>query len=336
MITTSPAASLSAPRETPIAVVIVNYNTREHLRACLATVLSETPSEVVVVDNASSDGSVEMVQADYPDVVLHANKTNVGYGAAANQAIASCAAKYILLLNADTLLQSGALRALSTYLDLHPPAAIVGPRLVNPQGKQQPSCHPFPTPLNTLVHMSILSQLVGHVPFLRNRYLNPPPRRAKAVPWVHGAALAIRREAFEMVGGFDEAFFMYSEEVDLCYRLHDTGWQIHFAPVTTVVHVGGISTMQRRTEMGVQVFASIIQFYEQHCSRIRRLEVVAIVKGLVLARLIRDMVHLCIARDSATRARLAADVAAWQRVLLGHWRERATHSPQTSVQRDTE
>jgi GT2 family glycosyltransferase len=330
------AASLTATGDAPIAVVIVNYNTREHLRACLATVLSETPSEVVVVDNASSDGSVEMVQADYPDVVLHANETNVGYGAAANQAIASCAAKYILLLNADTLLQSGALRALSTYLDLHPPAAIVGPRLANPQGKQQPSCHPFPTPLNTLVHMSMLNELIGHVPFLRNHYLNPPPRRAKAVPWVHGAALAIRREPFEMVGGFDEAFFMYSEEVDLCYRLHDTGWQIHFAPVTTVVHVGGISTMQRRTEMGVQVFASLMQFYERHSSWIHRVEVVLIVKCLVLARLIRDMLHLCIARDSATRARLAADVAAWQSVLLGHWRERAPHSPETSVQRDTQ
>ncbi len=130
------AVPLTVLGDTPMAVAIVNYNTREYLRACLATVLPEAPSEVVVVDNASSDDSVEMVQAEYPNVALHANKTNVGYGAAANQAIASCIAKYILLLNADTLLQPGALRALSSYLDLGSQIAIVGPRLVNPQGKQ--------------------------------------------------------------------------------------------------------------------------------------------------------------------------------------------------------
>src|SRR5688572_17909236 len=119
---------------TAIAVAIVNYNTREHLRACLATVQLEAPSEVVVVDNASSDDSVEMVRTDYPRVMLHANRTNPGYGAAANQAVESCTAKYVLLLNSDTRLQSGALRALSTYLDRHPRAAIVGPRLENPDG----------------------------------------------------------------------------------------------------------------------------------------------------------------------------------------------------------
>lgn len=314
------AVPLTVLGYTPMAVVIVNYNTREYLRACLATVLSEAPSEVVVVDNTSSDGSVEMVQAEYPDVTLHANKTNVGYGAAANQAIASCTAKYILLLNADTLLEPGALRALSSYLDLRSQVAIVGPRLVNSHGKQQPSCHPFPTPLNTLVHMSILSQLIDYVPFLRNRYhYNSSPIRAGAVPWVHGAALAIRREAFEAVGGFDVSFFMYSEEVDLCYRLHAARWQVHFAPVATVVHVGGASTIQRRTEMEVQVFASTMQFYRRHSSRISRTQVVAIVKGLMLARLIRDMLHRCLTREAVTRARLAADMAAWQRVFLGRW-----------------
>jgi N-acetylglucosaminyl-diphospho-decaprenol L-rhamnosyltransferase len=305
-----------------ITVIIINYNTCEELQGCLGSIKLEEAGEVIVVDNNSSDDSVAMVKSKYPWVTLLANKTNVGYGAAANQAIASCTAKYVLLLNSDTLLQRGALRALSIYLDLHPRAAILGPRLVNPQGKQQPSCHPFPTPLNTLVHMSILSQLSGYLPFFRNRYFyNPPPLHARVVPWVHGAAMAISRKAFEAVGGFDEAFFMYCEEVDLCYRLHTVAWQVHFAPVTTVVHVGGASTMQRRTEMGVQVFASLMQFYERHCSRIQRLEVVAIVKGLMLARLVRDILHLCIARDTVTRARLTADITAWQRVLLGRWRE---------------
>ena len=125
---------------TSMAVATVNYNAREHLRASLATVRSEAPSEVVVVDNASSDGSAEMVRDDYPWVVLHTNTTNLGYAAAANQAIASCTADYVLLLNSDTLPQPGALQALSAYLDLHPRVAIVGPRLVNPDGTLQ--CKP--------------------------------------------------------------------------------------------------------------------------------------------------------------------------------------------------
>jgi GT2 family glycosyltransferase len=233
---------------TPIAVAIVNYNTREHLHACLATVQLEAPSEVVVVDNASSDGSTEMVRADYPWVALHANKTNLGYGAAANQAIASCSAEYVLLLNSDTLLQAGALMALSGYLDLHPHAAIVGPHLVEADGTLQASCYPFPTPLNTFLENSTSAILLGrlirrHIPLLRNFYLRTwPHTSARVVPWLKGAALAIRRTAFDAVGGFDESYFMYFEDADLCYRLNAAGWKVHFVPITTVVHIGGAST----------------------------------------------------------------------------------------------
>jgi len=206
---------------TPIAVAIVNYNTREHLRACLATVQSEAPSETIVIDNASSDGSAEMVRAEYPWVTLHANQTNPGYGAAANQAIASCTAEYVLLLNSDTLLQAGALMALSSYLDLHPRAAIVGPRLVEPDGILQASCYPFPTPLNTFLENSTSAFLLGrlircHIPLLRNSYLRTwPHNAARVVPWLKGGALAIRRTAFDAVGGFDESYFMYFEDADL-------------------------------------------------------------------------------------------------------------------------
>src|SRR5438093_11267447 len=139
---------------TPIAVAIVNHNTRDHLRECLATVQLEGPPELVVIDNASWDGSAEMVRAQYPSVTLRANKKNLGYGAAANQAFVSCAARYVLLLNSDTLLQPGALAALSGYLALHPRAAVVGPRLVDPDGTLQASCYPFPTPLDTFLENS--------------------------------------------------------------------------------------------------------------------------------------------------------------------------------------
>jgi len=318
---------------TPFAVAIVNYNTREHLRACLTTVQPEAPSEMVVVDNASSDGSVEMVQANYPRVILCANKVNLGYGPAANQAVARCTTKYALLLNSDTLLQPGALQALAAYLDSHPRAAIVGPRLVNPDGTPQVSCYPFPTPLNTFLGNTTLSRLISYVPALRDHYLPTwPHTSARVVPWVKGAALALRREAFEAVGGFDESFFMYSEETDLCFRLSAAGWQVYFAPVTTVVHTGAASTTQLRTDMAVQFFVSLRKFYQRHYSRTRLAELVVIVKSIMLARWLIDVARLNSTHDTTKRAMIAADVAAWQHVLLGHWREQVNCSSQKGEQ----
>jgi GT2 family glycosyltransferase len=285
----------------------------------------ERPHEVVVVDNASSDGSAEMVRAHYPSAILRAKERNLGFGAAANQAIASCAAEYVLLLNSDTLLQSGALKALSDYLAQHPRAAIVGPRLVEPDGALQASCYPFPTPLNTFLENSTTAIRLGrlirrHIPLLRNSYLRTwPHTSARVVPWIKGAALVLRRTAFDAVGGFDESYFMYFEDADLCYRLNAAGWQVHFAPVTTVVHVGGASTRQWRTRMAVQLLASTIQFYQRHASRLCVTEVVLIIKGLMLARWISGGVHFCLARDACKRAEIVADMAACRGVLFGHW-----------------
>jgi GT2 family glycosyltransferase len=312
---------------TPIAIAIINYNTREHLRACLATVQMERPHEVVVVDNASSDGSAEMVRVHYPSAVLRANERNLGYGAAANQAMASCTAEYMLLLNSDTLLPPGALKALSDYLAQHPRAAIVGPRLVEPDGTLQASCYPFPTPFNTFLENSTSAIRLGrlirrHIPLLRNSYLRTwPHTSARVVPWIKGAALALRRTAFDAVGGFDESYFMYFEDTDLCYRLSAAGWEVHFAPVTTVVHIGGASTRQWRAQMAVQLLASTIQFYQRHASRLCLAEAVTIVKGLMLVRWISGGVRCCLTRDACRQAEIVADMAACRRVLFGHWRE---------------
>lgn len=300
-----------------IAVAIVSYNTREHLRACLASICADAPREVIVVDNASSDGSVEMLAASFPQVTLLANRANPGYGAAANQAIAGCASPYVLLLNSDTLLRPGALAALSAYLDRSPRAAIVGPRLLNPDGTLQPSCFPFLTPLNALLRESKLSELVRRVPLLRERYLPTwSHARPRVVPWVLGAALAIRCAAFEAVGGFDESFFMYSEEVDLCYRLRAAGWQVHFAPVTSVVHVGGASTARHRAEMAARVYQSMDHFYRRHYSAWRRRWLRLVVAYLMLRNIARDTVRLRRARQPDERGRLAEDLAVWRRVLV--------------------
>jgi GT2 family glycosyltransferase len=312
----------------PVSVVIVNYNTREFLRACLATVELESPVQVVVVDNASSDGSADMVQADYPGVLLCANKTNLGFGSAANQGFALCIAPYVLLLNSDTLLPRGALRALSAYLDQHPKVAVAGPRLLNSDHTLQASCFPFPGTLSWFLDNDDLRWFTRHIPMLKNRLWRVwPHTHARQVPWVKGAALLIHRQAFESVGGFDESFFLYFEETDLCFRLSIAGWETHFAPVTTIIHAGEASTKQRCTDSTVQLVASNMKYCRKHYSRAWSSALVIVMRGTVLARLIRDAFRWHIVREASKRARIAADMAAWHRVLLGQWHDPSIGAP---------
>jgi GT2 family glycosyltransferase len=307
-----------------IAVVIVNYNTCEYLRECLENVQLETPSEIIVVDNASSDGSADMVRANFPMVKLHDNMWNVGYGAAANQGIASCTAQYVLLLNSDTRVSAGALQALSAYLDQHREVAIAGPRLVNSNGSLQSSCYVFPGTFAWFLHYEVSGQIIRRVPILGNYQQRKFPHTSpQPVPWVMGAALAIRREAFDAVGGFDESYFMYCEETDLCYRLGQAGWQVHFAPVATITHVGEASTRQHRTEMAVQQVASKLLFYRRHYSKVRYAVLALMIRGTVLARLLFDTYRLHLARNVCHPAGMEADIAAWRRVLLGKWKPAA-------------
>jgi len=283
-----------------MAVCIVNYNTCEDLKTCVETILLDSPSEIVVVDNASSDGSAEMVKAAFPRVLLIANDSNVGYGAAANQGIRSCASKYVLLLNSDTRILHGSLRAISEYLDLNSQVAIVGPRLINVDGTLQPSCHPFPSAFTAVLEYTPLGELIRYIPVLRNYYLPAwPHTSARVVPWLKGAALGIRRGAFEALGGFDGSFFMYFEEVDLCYRLTAAGWQIHFAPITTVAHIGEASTSQCREKMDVQLFESNLLFGRRHYSGLSVAGLVIVLECVRVARLIRDCIRAYIKEQPA-------------------------------------
>jgi N-acetylglucosaminyl-diphospho-decaprenol L-rhamnosyltransferase len=299
-----------------MAVGVINYNTREHLQRCLASVREESAAEVVVVDNGSDDGSVEMVRRRFPEVRLHVEPTNPGYGAGCNRAVAKCSADYVLLLNSDTELQRGCLDALVHYLQLHPAVGIAGPRLENPDGSLQRSCHLFPSPAVTLLEMTPVRRLAHYLPTFREHY----PRawahnRARRVDWLTGAALALRRQAFLSVGGFDESYFMYQEEVDLCYRMLAAGWETHFTPAGTIVHVGGASTGQFRVEMAAQHLLSVLRFYDRHHRGARRTAARTIVKASVVGRWVRDGLRYCVTRESAARSEIAGNLSAWSRVL---------------------
>jgi GT2 family glycosyltransferase len=299
-----------------MAVAIVNWNTRDLLRQCLTSVLVDAPIEVVVVDTGSSDGSAEMVRREFPTVRLVTLPHNPGYGAGGNAGVRSSSAEYVLVLNSDTMVAAGALFALTAILDAEPKVAVAGPRVLNVDGSPQRSFYPFPSPAARFFVHEPLATLASFVPSLRERYV-PGWRQAvrRRVPWVLGAALAIRRTAFEEVGGFDESFGMYFEEVDLCWRLRARGWVTLFAPVADVVHVGGASTRQRRAAMRARFELSLMQFHRRHHRGATLLLAVGIVRAQAAARYLRDIVRYWATMSAERRAQLGEDLAAWRAVL---------------------
>lgn len=306
---------------TALSVAVISYNTRELLRQCVASVFADGAGEVVVADNGSTDGSVEMLREEFGQVQVFVDRSNPGYGSASNAAIDRCRSEYVLLLNSDTVLYPGALEALGAYLDAHPRAAIVGPRLRNPDGSLQRSLHEFPTPLITLLDYSWLGPLVGHVPGLRKLYVASDPHdRARRVPWVTGAALAIRKAPFQSIGGFDPWFFMYYEEVDLSYRLHREGWETHFTPAAEVMHVGGASTSQQRGPMYAQQIGAAIQYSERHQSELGVMLTSFALRFSLASRLVGDTARLALTRDGTRRQRLRDDVVLLREMVRGPWR----------------
>jgi GT2 family glycosyltransferase len=255
-----------------VSIIIVNWNTREILRDCLRTVYEQTksvPFEVIVVDNASKDGSVDMVKTAFPQTILMANTTNCGFAAANNQGIALAKGRYILLLNSDTIVLDHAIEKTMAFADAHPRTAVVGCRVWNSDGTLQNSCFMFPSSLNMLLSATYLYKLVpGSRLFGRERMTYWDRRDARDVDVVSGCFMFIRREAIEQVGVMDEAFFLYAEETDWCYRLKKEGWAVTFDPSATIIHLGGASSRQAASAMRLQLSGSILYFLKKHKSRL--------------------------------------------------------------------
>src|ERR1700722_13610608 len=222
-----------------LCIIIVSYNVRDRLRDCLRDLSGQ---RVIVVDNASSDSSAAMVRAEFPAVELIANTDNRGFAAACNQGIAASTEEFILILNPDTLATPAALQALLDVMRAEPHAGACGPRIVNPDGSLQPSCRRFPTLPRLLLDEFGLGKLFPRSKFFGDyRMTWWAHDQLREVDQLMGAALLLRRAALEQVGTFDERFFMYFEEVDLCLRLRDAGWKVLFVPAAKVIHHGGQS-----------------------------------------------------------------------------------------------
>ena len=247
-----------------LSIIIVSWNTAQFLENCLVSILANTPTsscEIWVVDNASTDDSPRMVREMFPQVHLIENQENVGFARANNQAIQRCAGKYILLLNPDTLVTYGALQALVEFLDKHLEAGAAGARILNPDGSLQISSHPRPTlsrELWRLFHLDSLSPY-GEYPMTKWE-----TNRVYEVDALMGSCLLLRKEVLAQVGFLDEDYFMYSEEVDLCYKIQRAGWRLLWVPQAKVVHFGGQSTKQVPTEMFLNLYHGKIKFFRKH------------------------------------------------------------------------
>lgn len=284
----------------------------------------ENPDEIVVVDNGSMDGSADMMKAEFPSVALVALEKNIGFGAASNRGIHRCRSEHIYLINADTRVKPGSVEALNRYLESHPEAAMIGPRMLNPDGTLQTSCFYYPTPLHVFLYISGSYKFIPHLPILKKRSLQKVSSQTPmAVPWIHGAALAFRRDQIQSLGGFDEAFFLYFEEVDLCYRLTLQGQQMHFMPEAEIIHLGGGTTVQRRAWFYIEFFASLAHFYRKHYSMLLLAELVLIVKLVALLKLARDVFVMSFTGDTAKRSTLKVNLDIHRGLLFGRWHQRS-------------
>ncbi|MFH1037619.1 MAG: glycosyltransferase family 2 protein [PVC group bacterium] len=248
-----------------LSICIVSWNVKDLLGDCLASIRSSRPAlkyEIVVVDNASRDGSGDRVAAEFPEAALVRNRVNLGFAAACNQAIRRSRGRYLLLLNPDTLIRKGALEEMVRFLDERPAAGGGGPRLIYPDGRHQPSVRGFPTFRSSLQQFTILGD-IGLFRRARREYLEPnfPSDRASTVEQPMGAALFLRREALEEVGLLDEEFFLYFEEVDLCRRLDRSGRRLWYNPRAVVVHAGGGSTGQAGARALYWFFQSQFRYF---------------------------------------------------------------------------
>jgi len=237
------AASLLAP---DLSVVIVSFNTRDLLRECVTELERQAVDishETIVVDNASRDSSADMIAAEFPSVQLIRNQLNLGFAAANNIAFRRARGRYFVLLNSDAFIRPGALQRAISHMDETPRAGVGGGRLVGRDDSWQPSARMFPSLLNEFLMMSGLASR-----FPRSRFLGradrtwADPAEAAAVDWVPGAFSIIRREVLERIGYFDERFFLYYEEIDLCRRVKAAGYEVWYWPDIVAVHLGGESS----------------------------------------------------------------------------------------------
>ena len=301
---------MSVPPQPDLSACIVSWNVAADLRTCLQSLGEQGHGvrvEVLVVDNASSDGTPAMVEAQFPTARLIANTTNRGFAAGTNQALAQGTGRYLLLLNPDTVCPPGALATLVGFADAHPRAGLVGPKLLNPDGTLQPSCRRFPTLGAAVFRHTMLGRLFPRARAAAAYVMSDFDHAGvREVDWVSGACLLVRREVYEQLGPLDEGFFWGSEDVDYCWRAHRAGWEVLYTPEPTITHAIGRSSSQAVARTIVRFHRSMYRLYAKHYAR-HPLQLPLIALGIgarcVLLLAARALAWLLAAAQGALRRR---------------------------------
>lgn len=276
-----------------VAVVVVSYNTRDLLLDCLASVLESTQGrsiELVIVDNASEDGSYEAVREAHPHAAAMRNSTNLGFGAACNQGIRATSSKFILLLNSDARLTAQAFQSLCDCLEQNERCGAAGCRLIDTAGAEVVNTRNFLTPLNQAFELAGIKLGLGRLRRTRRPNLGRNLVDC-SVDWIDGACLMLRRAALAEAGLFDERFFMYSEDEDLCFRLRKRGWLVCFCGAGTAVHRGAASSQLHKIEMLRHFYLSQMLFLSKHRSRRSTFFYAVLMKTVLVLKhwLVRDV-----------------------------------------------
>lgn len=275
---------------TPVSVIIVSFNTKELTRKALQALFrtDTQPKQVIVVDNASTDGSVEMVHVEFPNVTVIANAENKGFAEANNQGLAIANQPYVWFLNSDTETGSQTLGQLVEYMEAHPRVGAAGPQLVYPSGSLQSVGGFFPTVLNVFLYLIPLHKALPKRITRKLRLIGIPPQRIPKdgldIDYATGAALFARKKAIDRVKGFPVHYFMYFEETDLCYRLRQNGWDIKTLAVDPVMHIAGGSYKTHYDKRRLQAFVSGLRTFVRTNYRGTR-KVVILVELALLAPL---------------------------------------------------
>jgi hypothetical protein len=251
-----------------ISVVIVGWNARRYLELCLGSLTEAPPRrsmEILVVDNASIDGSAEMIEAQFPQVKLIRNTENLGFSKGNNVAIRQCQGRYIALVNPDVVVLPGCLDALADFLDQNPKVGNTGPRVLNPDRTLQSSCRQFPTLWNNFCRATSLASVFKNSRFFAGEHMFFFPHdRTQAVDVLVGCFSMIRRETFEAVGLLDEGLFMYGDDVDWCRRCRNAGWQVVFFPGAQAIHDQGKITASYPVRFAVAQQRSVLYYWAKH------------------------------------------------------------------------
>lgn len=296
-----------------LSIVVVSYNTRELLAACLRSLppaSGRTAHEIIVVDNASGDGSAEMVGREFPAVAVIANTANVGFARAANQGIRATRGELIALVNSDAETPPGSLDRLVAFLRAHPGVGAVGPQIRLPDGRPCHSCFRFPSLVRPYLNFRFLRRISGETFSLAYPADSPLLREGGEVDWLSGACLALRRKALDQVGLLDEHFFMYFEDTDLCRRLRRAGWSVWYLPEVHALHRVGQSSTGDPERLRLELRRSALHYFGTHHPG----PIFWAVRGVVL---LGALLRLTLARGPFSRAYAGqrADPATERRII---------------------